>query len=123
MSFFLLGLAPLFFVGLAIYSAFPAPRWRAGIQLCCVMLGPLVLLSLYLVAQYRTWRWDLLPYGSWVPHILAAAIFVVALGVILYRSSITVGSKAIVGLVAIVCWVVMWFFTALGTSCAMGDCL
>jgi hypothetical protein len=114
---------PLLFVGLALRLAFPAPRWRTGVQLFSVVLVPLVLLSTYLVIQYRTWRWAVFPYGSLAPDTIAAVIFLAGLGTILYRSSVPASAKAIVGLTALVCWVALWFFSALVTSCAMGDCL
>lgn len=114
---------PVAIMGLTLRFAYPAPRWEFGVQLMSVAVIPLVALCLYLFWEYRTWRWSAFPYGSLIPHAIAAALFLAGLGVILYRSSAPLYAKVIVGLVALVGWIALWFFSSLVTSCAMGDCL
>lgn len=122
--FFLAGtMIPALLIALALRFAWPAPRKAIVGGVLLVSLVPLALLSAYLVVEYRTWRWDIFEYGSWVPHVLAAAAFLASFGVVLARISGPAISKAILAMVTIPSWAALWFTTALFTACAMGDCL
>ena len=120
----LLGLAiPIALAGAVVRVAWPSPRGTIARRLAFVSVAPLVLLSSYLVFEYRTWRWSIFPYGSPHPHAIAGAVFITGLVVIMVRATAPIGVKIVVASVVAVAWAALWFTTALFTACVMGDCL
>jgi hypothetical protein len=120
--FLVAAILPFVLIALAIRFAWPAPRMLISAQVFAVMLLPLALLSLYLVHGYQDWSWSIFPYGSLVPHALAAAVFLSGLILVLYRAPVEVKAKFGLGTTAPVAWPMLWLVTLFTTACAMGDC-
>ena len=120
--FFGVGL-PILIAAAALRFLWPDGRAAMACRIAVVTLVPLFLLSSYLVLEYGTWHWRLAPHGSFVPHAIAAALFVVGLVFLMVRATVSTGAKLLVGVVVGAGWIPLWFLTALFTACAMGDCL
>jgi hypothetical protein len=120
----LLGIAiPLGLTAAVVRFAWPTSRGIIASRIALVALTPLVLLSMYLVFEYRSWRWSIFPYGSIAPHAIAGALFLAGLVVIIARATAPTSAKIVVGAIVAAAWAMLWFTTALFTACLMGDCL
>ena len=99
-------------------------RRRLAIWLAGAIVGPLLLLSIYLAINYSRGTWWPFRYNSEYPHAIAALASALLIYAALARTTGRLGAKLLVGTLSIATWLGLWFGTAFIVACNLGhDCI
>ena len=105
-----------------MYSAL-APKGRLAVYMAVAVIVPLLALWLYIANGYRHWNWWPFAHDSFLPHALAALVFLVVMATGLVKLSGSLIAKVLVAVLTCTLWGILWFYGTLFVACAMGDCL
>jgi hypothetical protein len=121
LSYFALGVLAALVLTL-MYSSL-APKGRLAVYLAAAVILPLLALWLYIINAYHHSNWWPFRHDSFVPHVLAALIFLAVMAAALVRTSGSLIAKGLIAVLTCVLWGTIWFNGTLLVACAMGDCL
>ena len=121
LSYFALGVVAALILTL-MYSTV-APKGRLAAYLVVAVTVPLLALWLYIINAYHHSNWWPFGHGSFVPHALAAVVFLAVMGAALVKVSGSLIAKVLIAVLTSALWGTIWFNGTLLVACAMGDCL